>query len=89
MLGGSIDDQLAVIQSRSHRQHGWAGRSTALSRSAEGTAQVFPMLGSKSSFAKPEEMAGVLDRAIVEGLYAVYRITPINIEPGFPKGNTP
>lgn len=91
MLGGSIDDQLAAIQYSQvacANMDGLGAPPRCPEGVAEGTVmQVFPMLGSESSFAKPEEMAGVLDRAIVKGLYAVYRVTPNpNIEPWFPEG---
>jgi hypothetical protein len=91
MLGGTISDQLALIeytQTACANVEGLGGPPHCPEGIAEGTTvQVFPILGSEGSFIKPEEMQQVLTNAPVNSLYAVYRVTPNpNLESYYPQG---
>jgi hypothetical protein len=91
MLGGTISDQLALIeytQTACANVEGLGGPPHCPEGIAEGTTvQVFPILGSEGSFIKPEEMQQVLTNVPVNSLYAVYRVTPNpNLESYYPQG---
>ena len=91
MLGGSLDEQVAVIQYSQiacATVDGLGGPPPCPEGAAEGTeVEVFPTLGSESSFVAPENMQTFLNNSILKSLYAVYRVTPNpNIEPYFPEG---
>ena len=91
MLGGSINEQIAVMQYTSTAcatGEGLGGPPPCLEGVAEGTiVDVFPVLGSEGSFVKPEDMEMFLNDSILKSLYAIYRVTPNpNIEPYYPEG---
>ncbi|HEY5731754.1 MAG TPA: hypothetical protein VIS72_17025 [Anaerolineales bacterium] len=91
MLGGSLDEQVAVIhysQTACANVEGLGGPPPCSEGVAEGTElEVFPTLGSEGSFIEPENMHTFLNNSILKNLYAVYRVTPNpNIEPYFPEG---
>lgn len=91
MLGGMLDEQIAVIQySRiaCATVEGLGGPPPCPAGKSEGTiVEVFPVLGSEGGFIKPENMETFLNDSIVKSLYAVYRVTPNpNLEPYFPQG---
>jgi hypothetical protein len=91
MLGGALDDQIAVMQySRiaCTTVEGLGGPPPCPEGVAEGTEiEVFPTLGSEGSFVAPENMQTFLSNSILKSLYAVYRVKPNpNIEPYFPEG---
>jgi len=91
MLGGSINDQIAVVQ-YSHiacaNVEGLGGPPPCPEGVSEGTeVEVFPTLGSEGSYITPENMELFLSNSIVKSLYAVYRVTPNpNLEPHIPEG---
>ena len=92
MLGGSLDEQIAVIQytrTACATVEGLGGPPPCPEGIAEGTeVEVFPTLGSEGSFIAPENMETFLNNSILKSLYAVYRVTPNpNIEPYFPEGD--
>jgi hypothetical protein len=91
MLGGALDDQIAVIQYTRvacTTVEGLGGPPPCPEGVAEGTEiEVFPTLGSEGSFVAPENMQTFLSNSILKSLYAVYRVKPNpNIEPYFPEG---
>ena len=91
MLGGTLNDQIAMIQytrTACATVEGLGGPPSCPDGVVVGTeVEVFPVLGSEGSFMKPEDMETFLDNSIVKNLYAVYRVTPNpNIEPYFPEG---
>jgi hypothetical protein len=91
MLGGSLDEQIAVIQYTRiacTTVEGLGGPPSCPEGVAEGTEiEVFPTLGSEGSFVAPENMQTFLNNSILKSLYAVYRVKPNpNIEPYFPEG---
>jgi hypothetical protein len=91
MLGGSLDEQVAVVQNSRiacSTVEGLGGPPLCPEGVTEGTEiEVFPTLGSESSFVAPENMQTFLNNSILKSLYAVYRVklNP-NIEPYFPEG---
>lgn len=91
MLGGSLDEQIAVVQ-YSHiactTVEGLGGPPPCPEGAVEGTEiEVFPTLGSEGSFVATENMQTFLNNSILKSLYAVYRVKPNpNIEPYFPEG---
>lgn len=91
MLGGSLDEQVAVIQYSQFAcvtVEGLGGPPPCPEGAAKGTElDVFPILGSEGSFVAPENMHTFLNNSILKSLYAVYRVMPNpNIEPYFPEG---
>ena len=91
MLGGSLDEQVAVIQYSiiaCATVDALGGPPPCPEGVAEGTElEVFPILGSEGSFVAPENMLDFLNSSLLKNLYAVYRVTPNpNIEPYFPEG---
>jgi len=91
MLGGSLDEQVAMIQYSQiacETEEGLGGPPPCPEGVAEGTElEVFPILGSEGSFVAPDNMQTFLNNSILKSLYAVYRVTPNpNIEPYFPEG---
>jgi len=91
MLGGNLDEQVAVIQYSQiacETVEGLGGPPPCPEGAAEGTEiQVFPILGPEGSFVAPENMVAFLSNSLLKNLYAVYRVTPNpNIEPYFPEG---
>jgi hypothetical protein len=91
MLGGMLDEQIAVIQYTRiacATVEGLGGPPPCPEGVTEGTEiEVFPTLGSEGSYIAPENMQAFLNNSIVKSLYAVYRITPNpNLEPYFPEG---
>jgi hypothetical protein len=91
MLGGSLDEQITVIQYTRiacATVDGLGGPPPCPEGIAEGTEiEVFPTLGSESSFVAPGNMQTFLNNSILKSLYAVYRVKPNpNIEPYFPEG---
>ena len=91
MLGGSINDQIAVIQYARiacANAEGLGGPPPCPEGVAEGTElEVFPTLGSEGSYITPENMETFLNNSIVKNLYAVYRVTTNpNLEPYIPEG---
>lgn len=91
MLGGSLDEQISVIQYTRiacATVEGLGGPPPCPEGVAEGTEiEVFPTLGSEGSYIVPENMQIFLNTSIVKSLYAVYRVTPNpNLEPYFPEG---
>jgi len=91
MLGGTINDQIAVIQytrTACTTVDGLGGPPPCPEGVAKGTElEVFPTLGSEGSYITPENMEVFLSSSIVKSLYAVYRVTPNpNLEPYIPEG---
>lgn len=91
MLGGMLDEQIAVIQYTRiacATVEGLGGPPPCPAGVAEGTEiEVFPTLGSEGSYVAPENMELFLNNSIVKNLYAVYRVTPNpNLEPYIPEG---
>lgn len=91
MLGGMINEQIAVIQytrTACATVEGLGGPPPCLGGIPEGTeVEVFPVLGPEGAYIKPEEMETFLTDSILKSLYAVYRVTPNpNLEPYFPQG---
>lgn len=91
MLGGSLDEQIAVIRYTRiacATVEGLGGPPPCPEGVAGGTEiEVFPTLGSEGSFVAPENMQTFLSNSILKNLYAVYRVKPNpNIEPYFPEG---
>ncbi len=91
MLGGMLDEQIAVIQYTRiacATVEGLGGPPPCPEGVTEGTEiEVFPTLGSEGSYVAPENMQAFLNNSIVKSLYAVYRVTPNpNLEPYFPEG---
>lgn len=91
MLGGLLDEQIAVIQYTRiacATVEGLGGPPPCPAGVAEDTEiEVFPTLGSEGSYVAPENMQAFLNNSIVKSLYAVYRVTPNpNLEPYLPEG---
>jgi hypothetical protein len=91
MLGGMLDEQIAVIQYTRiacATVEGLGGPPPCPEGVTEGTEiEVFPTLGSEGSYIAPENMQAFLNNSIVKSLYAVYRVTPNpNLEPYLPEG---
>jgi len=91
MLGGSLDEQFAVIEytrTACAAVEGLGGPPPCPEGAVEGTdVDVFPVLGSEGSYIAPENMETFLINLSLKSLYTAYRVTPNpNIEPYFPEG---